>query len=276
MVRWLLYGANGYTGRLAAERAVERGLRPILAGRNASALARLGTELGLEHRVFGLDDPAAGFDVVPSDCLALYLKQQLPSATHLRLAFRTPFVSGGTLATALEHLGQAPLIRRDGRLVPAPPGLSCTVDFGSGLVRATPLSWGDLVTAYHSTGIPNLEVYTAFGGRWMGLSGVVEKFLRLPGVKPWLQSRIRRMGGPDAARRAQATSQVWGEARDESGNRRAARLQAPEAYTLTALTAVAAVERVLRGEAPPGFQTPATAYGADFILEVPGVVRTDL
>jgi short subunit dehydrogenase-like uncharacterized protein len=343
MAHWLLYGANGYTGRLAAERAVERGLRPILAGRNASALARLGTELGLEHRVFGLDDPArlreglkgmtavlhcagpfvhtappmvqacleshthylditgeivvfetlhqqdsqaraagvmllpgAGFDVVPSDCLALYLKQQLPSATHLRLAFRTPFVSGGTLATALEHLGQAPLIRRDGRLVPAPPGLSCTVDFGSGLVRAMPLSWGDLVTAYHSTGIPNLEVYTAFGGRWMGLSGLLEKFLRLPGVKPWLQSRIRRMGGPDAARRAQATSQVWGEARDESGSRRAARLQAPEAYTLTALTAVAAVERVLRGEAPPGFQTPATAYGADFILEIPGVVRTDL
>lgn len=343
MAHWLLYGANGYTGSLAAERAVERGLKPILAGRNASALARLGTELGLEYRAFGLDDPAklckalegvavvlhcagpfvhtsppmvqscltsgthylditgeisvftallqqdsqaraagvmllpgVGFDVVPSDCLALYLKQQLPSATQLRLAFRTPFFSGGTLATALEHLEQASLIRRDGRLVPVPPGLSCTVDFGGGPVRVNPLSWGDLVTAYHSTGIPNLEVYAALGGGLMGLRGLLEKFLRLPGAKPWLQNRIRGLGGPDAVRRAPKTSQLWGEVRDEAGQRRAARLQAPEAYTLTALTAVAVVERVLRGEAPPGFQTPATAYGADFILEIPGVQRTDM
>lgn len=342
MADWLLYGANGYTGRLVAERAVERGLRPILAGRSAEALAKLGAELGLQYRVFGLDDPAklretlegmaavlhcagpfvhtsppvvqacldsrthylditgevsvfevlrqqdskaraagvmllpgVGFDVVPSDCLALYLKQQLPSATHLRLAFRTAFFSGGTLATALEHLGQASLIRRDGELMPAPPGLSCTVDFGGGPVRLKPLTWGDLVTAHHSTGIANLEVYAALGGGLMGLSGLLEKLLRLPGVKPWLQGRIRRMGGPDAVRRAQETSQLWGEARDDAGHRRVARLQAPEAYTLTALTAVAVVERVLHGEAPTGFQTPASAYGADFILEIPGTLRTD-
>src|SRR6266550_6648973 len=31
--------------------------------------------------------PGAGFDVVPSDCLAALLKQRLPSATKLELAF---------------------------------------------------------------------------------------------------------------------------------------------------------------------------------------------
>jgi short subunit dehydrogenase-like uncharacterized protein len=31
---WMIYGANGYTGRLIAEEAVLQGLRPILAGRN--------------------------------------------------------------------------------------------------------------------------------------------------------------------------------------------------------------------------------------------------
>ncbi|MDT7790418.1 MAG: hypothetical protein QOF58_8837, partial [Pseudonocardiales bacterium] len=31
---WMVYGANGYTGRLIAELAVKRGERPILAGRS--------------------------------------------------------------------------------------------------------------------------------------------------------------------------------------------------------------------------------------------------
>ena len=39
MSTFLLYGATGYTGRLIAREAVARGLRPILAGRNAAALA---------------------------------------------------------------------------------------------------------------------------------------------------------------------------------------------------------------------------------------------
>jgi short subunit dehydrogenase-like uncharacterized protein len=122
-------------------------------------------------------------------------------------------------------------------------------------------------------------VYAALGGKTgnlLGFQGLLEKFLRLPGVKPWVQSRIRKMGGPDAAGRAGKTSQLWGEVRDAAGNRKAARLTAPEAYTLTALTAVVAIERVLGDKALVGFQTPATAFGADFILEVPSIHRTDL
>jgi short subunit dehydrogenase-like uncharacterized protein len=69
---------------------------------------------------------------------------------------------------------------------------------------------------------------------------------------------------------------MWGEVRDPAGQMAAARLRTPEGYTLTALTAVACVERVLAGRAPPGFQTPSRAYGADFILEIDGVRRDDL
>ena len=57
--KWLLYGANGYTGRLVAEEAVRRGLQPILAGRNADELEALGQRLHLPVRVFGLDAPTA-------------------------------------------------------------------------------------------------------------------------------------------------------------------------------------------------------------------------
>lgn len=53
---WLLYGANGYTGALIAERAVAEGMRPVLAGRSAREVAKLAERLGLEHRVFDLSD----------------------------------------------------------------------------------------------------------------------------------------------------------------------------------------------------------------------------
>lgn len=54
---WLLYGANGYTGALIAERAAAEGMRPVLAGRNAREVGKLAERLHLEHRVFDLSDP---------------------------------------------------------------------------------------------------------------------------------------------------------------------------------------------------------------------------
>jgi hypothetical protein len=52
----LIYGANGYTGELITRLAVERGLAPILAGRNEPAISELAEKHGLEHRVFSLDE----------------------------------------------------------------------------------------------------------------------------------------------------------------------------------------------------------------------------
>lgn len=53
----LLYGATGYMGRLVAQAAVERGLRPILAGRNPPKLTGLAASLALPCRAFSLEDP---------------------------------------------------------------------------------------------------------------------------------------------------------------------------------------------------------------------------
>jgi short subunit dehydrogenase-like uncharacterized protein len=53
----LIYGANGYTGALIAERAARAGLAPIVAGRNAEEVQQLAGRLGLAHRVFGLGSP---------------------------------------------------------------------------------------------------------------------------------------------------------------------------------------------------------------------------
>ncbi|MHC5210504.1 MAG: saccharopine dehydrogenase family protein [Planctomycetota bacterium] len=57
--RLLIYGANGYSGRLVAARAVSEGLRPVLAGRDGTALAGLGAASGLPHAAFPLDDESA-------------------------------------------------------------------------------------------------------------------------------------------------------------------------------------------------------------------------
>lgn len=58
-MQWMIYGANGYTGRLIAAEAVKRGLQPVLAGRNETALRALADELGLRWRMFTLDLPGA-------------------------------------------------------------------------------------------------------------------------------------------------------------------------------------------------------------------------
>lgn len=50
----LVYGANGYTGQLIAAECVRRGVRPIVAGRRAEALAPLAQAHGLEVRAFDL------------------------------------------------------------------------------------------------------------------------------------------------------------------------------------------------------------------------------
>lgn len=46
------------SGRLIAEKAVEMGLQPILAGRSPESIRDLAGEMGLEWRSFGVQDTA--------------------------------------------------------------------------------------------------------------------------------------------------------------------------------------------------------------------------
>jgi short subunit dehydrogenase-like uncharacterized protein len=344
----LVYGATGYTGELIARLAAVRGERPILAGRNEAAVSALARELGLPHRVFGLDDPAAvdaglegvaavlhcagpfsrtarpmveaclrrkvhylditgevgvfmalagrdtaaraagvtllpgvGFDVVPSDCLAAHLKSRLPGATHLALGFHsTGGLSRGTATTALERLHEGGVVRRGGKLEPVPAAWKTrTIDFGRGPRPAITIPWGDVATAYFSTGIPNIEVYMAAPTPLRVGLKLARPFLGLVGWGP-VQSLLKRRiqsgpPGPTPEQRARAKSFLWGEVSDDAGRRAVSRLVTPEGYTLTTLTALAALARVREGGVPIGYQTPATAFGPDFILTIEGCARSD-
>jgi short subunit dehydrogenase-like uncharacterized protein len=226
--------------------------------------------------------PGVGFDVVPTDCLAAHLKRRLPSASQLRLAFQAAMgLSRGTAKSTIEGFGRPNLVRQNGVLTPQPMGaLTKQIDFGAGPVTAVSIPWGDVSTAYYSTGIPNIEVYTVVpaavrlgmrASTWLG------PLLRSNVVQNFLKQRVQAGGtGPNAEQRARAGAHVWGEALDDAGQHVVSRLETPDGYTLTVETALASVARVLAGDATPGFQTPSTAYGADFIMQVPDVHRTDL
>jgi short subunit dehydrogenase-like uncharacterized protein len=226
--------------------------------------------------------PGGGFDVVPSDCLAAHVARRLPSATHLTLAFRAAGgISRGTLTTMVENLHRGGLVRREGRLTRVPAAWKTrTIDFGRGPALAVTIPWGDVSTAFHSTGIPNVEVYASAPMKRIRAMRAVRHLRWLvaqPAVRRALVRLVRRgEPGPSAERRRRGESLLWAEATDEGGRRAVARLRGPESYTLTALTAVAIARRALEGLAPVGFQTPSLAYGPDFILTFPGVVREDL
>jgi short subunit dehydrogenase-like uncharacterized protein len=350
MDTFLLYGSYGYTGRLIAGLAVQRGLRPVLAGRDPLRLRRQAAALGLDYRAFRLDDtaaldsalggvravlhcagpfvhtfrpmaeaclrarvhyvdisgeipgfealaaldgearaagvmllPGAGFDVVPSDCLAAHLKRGLPSAASLRLFIKgvRGGVSRGTARSAIENMHRQGMVRRAGRLVQVPPAWRVVErDFGRGPVRLVSIGWGDVSTAYHSTGIPDVEVYMAFpprviaGLRWMRRLGPL--FYNRP-AKALLKALLGLFpSGPSDEQRRNGFSLMLGEVSDQDGNIYRASLRTPEGYTLTALTSVDILERILAGEFEPGFQTPSLAYGPDYILGFAGVERRDL
>ncbi|MFZ5857039.1 MAG: saccharopine dehydrogenase family protein [Chloroflexota bacterium] len=226
--------------------------------------------------------PGAGFDVVPSDCLAAHVKQRLPSATHLKLFIRGVGggVSRGTARSGIENMQRGGRIRREGKIVSVPPAWNVEErDFGRGPVKLVSIGWGDVSTAYHSTGIPNIETYMAFPPAAINLlkaMRVIGPALYNKPVKRLLQSFLRfRPEGPSEAQRTSGFSLMIAEASDGATVVKS-KQRVAEGYQLTMLTATAIAKRILAEDLKPGFQTPSRAYGADYILEFAGTTREDL
>ena len=224
--------------------------------------------------------PGTGFDVVPSDCLALHLKNQLPSATHLQLAFTMSKggLSRGTKKSMTEGLGYGSRIRKNGVLTSIHLGEKIMeVDFGSFKMPALCIPWGDISTAWRTTGIPNIEVYTGATEsmiRRAKRSKYLNWLLRMRWVKNMILKQIdKQPSGPSEEKLTTGRSYLWGKAWDERGQKAEVRLETLSGYLLTAKTSVLVAEKILNRNFKPGYQTPAGAYGADLILEVKGSKR---
>ncbi|HRI78862.1 MAG TPA: saccharopine dehydrogenase NADP-binding domain-containing protein [Cyclobacteriaceae bacterium] len=227
--------------------------------------------------------PGTGFDVVPSDCLALHLKNRLPSATHLQLAFTMSKggLSRGTKKSMTEGLGDGGLIRKNGKLTHINLGdKSLDIDFGSFRSKALCIPWGDISTAWRSTGIPNIEVYTGATDKMISNARMTKYFnwfLRMRWVKNIALKQIdKKAPGPSDEKRESGRSFLWGKVKDDSGKECVSRLETVSGYSLTAITAVLIAEKILKGNFRAGYQTPAMAYGPDLILEVDTTKRTDV
>ncbi|PZR24009.1 MAG: hypothetical protein DI535_22980 [Citrobacter freundii] len=351
--RFLLYGANGYTGELIARFASDYDLIPIIAGRRKEVIEPMAKKLGLPFLVFDLQDagalrnalkevklvmhcagpydhtaipvieacletqthyidlngdldvfekiktydqrakeknvmllPGAGFDVVPTDCLALWLKNKLPDATHLEIAFAIlgSKLSRGTSLTTVLKLGEPGATRKNGLITPEPVGKTGkTISFKTAggqqkdlFVMSIP--WGDVSTAYFSTGIPNITSYTGMSkGVWLFNKGqfMFNWLLRTSFMRNLIRGIINRQSpGPGDEIRDKATSLIWAKVQNQKGESVTGTMQTPEAYSLTASSMLLVAKKILNGEYKPGYQTPSSAYGADLVMEIKGVHRS--
>jgi len=227
--------------------------------------------------------PGGGFDVVPTDCLAAHLKQRLPSATHLRLFLRGvgAGVSRGTAKSAIENMHRQGMIRKDGKLTQVPPVWKALMqDFGRGPTRVISVGWGDVSTAYYSTGIPNIEAYMSFP------QAMINLMYDMRTIGPLLYNRVAKTilkaimnlypPGPTEARRMKAFATMIGEVTDDQGRRAVSKLRTREGYTFTAQVTVEIMKRILNNEYKIGFATPSLAYGPDFVMQFEGVTREDI
>ena len=139
-----------------------------------------------------------GFDVAPSDCLAAHLKRRLPDANDSANSIffaRRKHVSWhgqnhdrGNCGLARACGARAESVSRDRAEVG-----SC--DFGEGEKPTVQVSWGDVATAFHSTGIPNIDVH--FRGVWRSgrLRVRLGSLSRSSGWTPYKASSSPRLTG---------------------------------------------------------------------------------
>jgi len=222
--------------------------------------------------------PGAGFDVVPTDCLANWLKKELPNATHLEMAFAGfgGGLSRGTAKTIVTNFSRGTWVREDGKLKNiAWTDRAKEIDFEGKKMHCVPIAWGDLQTAWQSTGIGNISVYQPIKPKLISTLERITFLLKQAWVKKLLLAIIhKKMTGPSSEMRKRAFMIVQGFAVDGAGVRVEKSFKIPEGYTFTAMSTALIVENILKGDFKAGYQTPAMAYGYQLLSKL-GVAGFD-
>lgn len=217
-----------------------------------------------------------GFDVIPTDCVAAALKQALPDATHLALGFDSASgMSPGTAKTSTEGMAEGGKVRKDGKIVTVPLAHHVRkIDFGNGKKSAMSIPWGDVSTAFHTTGIPNIEVFIPapsamiLGARFANL---IRPLLKWTVLQKLMKALIgSTVTGPDEALRDKQPTFVWGEATNAKGESKTVRIQTVNVYSLTITGALAVIDYLMQQQPAGGTYTPARLVGAELVTQLPG------
>ncbi len=220
--------------------------------------------------------PGVGFDVIPTDCLSACLSQALPDANHLALAFYSSSgFSPGTAKTSVEGLASGGKVRRDGRIVTVPLGYKTRqIDFGSGPRDAVTIPWGDVSTAFHTTGIPNIEVYVESSPQRTAQMKKMRWFrplLKFEAIQSIVKGRIeKKVKGPSEEQRSSAKTAVWGEVTNAAGQKKTGTLTTANGYDVTVTGSLGVVQHLLETEVEGGAVTPARLLGNRFVCSLPG------
>ena len=228
-----------------------------------------------------------GFDVVPTDCLANMLKAQLPDATKLELAFDAALIPGKSAAfSMIEGLKSGNRIRHHGQLMQVPMAYRFKeIDFAGNIKPAMSIPWGDVTTAYHSTGIGNIIVYMALPVSMEFMKPLINLSEHLM-AHELTQSILKKLAdtfinGEEQKHRSASSAMIWGRVKNKAGQEKTMCLQVPHPIEHTADCALAATQAVLKLEnTAGGAASPAMLFGADFVKSVEGVKvisnKTDL
>jgi short subunit dehydrogenase-like uncharacterized protein len=226
--------------------------------------------------------PAVGYDVVPTDCLNLYVADKINNPSKLTVVLNGNYnsvegasASRGTVKSGLEMISRPLLMRRGGEMVLVPE-LQVVSRVQNGREQTLiQIPWADMVTSYVSTGIPTIEVFQVQQGKIPAWLLELAQYRAGRRLLTWLIDNFMPEGPPPEAQEKRQTK-IVSTVTNEAGDTASAALITPEGYTLTFHSTLIVARRVIVGEWQAGFQTPAKMYGPDLVLEIPGVTRIDL
>ncbi|WP_448580194.1 saccharopine dehydrogenase family protein [Thermaurantiacus sp.] len=214
--------------------------------------------------------PGAAFSIVPTDCLLAHAARTVPATRRLRLALSRPHaMSRGSLTSALGLSNQTGLVREGGTLRPIPGGSRVRAfDFGEGGSDAVAVAWPDLVTAFVSTGVGDIETYTEAPlttRATLRVHAALAPLLDASGTTLLMRELARNWPeSPPADGLARAGYVLVAEAEDRWRRSHFFRMRTDDGYSVTARIAARIIERVATGERRPGFVTPSALFGTGF------------
>ncbi|MHA1931503.1 MAG: saccharopine dehydrogenase family protein [Promethearchaeota archaeon] len=296
MTTWMLYGAYGYTGKLIAQEAKNRGHNPILAGRSKEKLLPVAEHLNMDYEILDLKDEDKVVNILKNVDLVFHAagpyKYTSEPMVKACLKTGTNYVDITGEVQVFEQNFKHDKEARDKKIaiisgvgfdvVPT----DCLAKYVSDKLQ-NPISLDLGITAMSNPSPGTLKTMLEYfhTGQLVRRNGELTRLkkddirtIRFSDkervVRPVTWGDLANIHGPDLIKRETYRCYLWAQATNDKGESTQAWVETMESYQFTAVAGVRCVEKILELK-PIGTLTPALAFGADFLLEIPKTTRFD-